>query len=167
MKKILLSTIAVTALTLVGCSNTNLPALNLASIQAQAVAIENGINEAATLAEADPQLSPTVVAKIKTSVAAFDGVTNTLVGLPSTAQTGPQIAAEFATAAESVVAVLPIDPTTKAAIEVGLALVNDFAAGMTVSPVPATVIPANGAAKATLYGTPIIEIPAPTYVPTK
>jgi len=154
---------------LAGCSSVpaiTFPTLNLANAQTQAIAIENAVNEAATIAESDTQLSSVVVSQIKAAVLIFDTSAKVFTGV-STGATAMQTAAAFVSTAEAVVAVLPIDPATKSAVELGLAVVEAFAAGQTTSPVPTTTTTATTTTtvSATLKAMPIVSIPAPRYVP--
>ena len=153
---------------LAGCSNLpaiTFPTLTLATVQAQAIGIETAVNQAAALAESDTQLSSVVVTEIKSAVTVFDTAAKAFTGL-STGETPLQTAAAFVTTAEGVVAVLPIDPATKAAVELGLAVVEAFAAGQTTSPVATTTTTtATTTVGATLKAMPIVSIPAPRYVP--
>jgi len=167
MRKLFLCA-AIPVFLLAGCANLpkiTFPTLTLPTVQAQVSAIVAGIDDAATLAETDAGLSSTIVTEIKTDITAFNTTALSFTSL-STPTNAFADAAAFSKAAEGIVAILPIDPATKAAIELGLAIVNAFASGQTTSPVATTTTTTASIMDGlTFKAMPIVAIPAPKLVP--
>ena len=154
MKKlILLSTIP--AFFLAGCSSLSTPTpLTLTSVQAEVSAIDTAIDEVYGVLKASlPSSVATYVADVDTAAAIIENL-----------KTGTSVVSDigaFSSDIGQVIAVLPLPPATKTAIDLGLAVVDAFASGATTSPVPAASLAFSAEVSTTPFGPPIVPIPLP------
>jgi hypothetical protein len=142
---------------LAGCATTTQPpVVSLASAQAEASAILTALEAGATVYADASTTTPSeaaaverVLAVAQAGVAAFQAA--------QANETPMQLAQTVSQEIVAVLAVLPIDPATKTAIDAGLAVIDALVAGLAVAPaVPiASALPARSEA----------PLPAPVPIP--
>ncbi|MGH7118161.1 MAG: hypothetical protein ACREFP_04090 [Acetobacteraceae bacterium] len=119
---------------LAGCSTTNgTTTVSLAGAQAESGAILTALEAGASVYTSAPSTIPAQAAQVQnimsiatTAVGAFQGNGAT--------ETPAQLAEAASQDIIAVLAVLPIDPVTKTAIDAGLAVIDGFVAGTFTSP---------------------------------
>ncbi|MGH7082504.1 MAG: hypothetical protein ACREFV_08560 [Acetobacteraceae bacterium] len=158
MRKTFLAGVAALAL-LAGCANGTGAGPTLSQAQSEASAILAALQSGAAIYTGAATTTPAQAAAVenvmniaKTAVVAFGGV-------PSSGSAG-QVAEQVSTALEAVLAVLPIDPATKTAIDAGMAVIDGLVATFAATPALAVGEAAPGAAVA-----PPVPIPAPHRLP--
>ncbi|MGH7068181.1 MAG: hypothetical protein ACREFO_05905 [Acetobacteraceae bacterium] len=157
MRKTFLAGVAALAL-LAGCANSGGSGPTLTQAQSEASAILAALQSGAAIYTGAATTTPGQAAAVEnvmkiagTAVAAFAGVQG---GEPAA-----QMAEEASTALEAVLAVLPIDPATKTAIDAGMAVIDGLVATFAATPA-LTVVERAGAPVA-----PPVPIPAPHRLP--
>ncbi|MGH7102899.1 MAG: hypothetical protein ACREFJ_10935 [Acetobacteraceae bacterium] len=143
---------------LAGCANSAGTGPTLGQAQSEASAILAALQAGSAIYAGATTTTPAEAAAVenvmqiaKTAVQAFGGVQDGTAG---------QLAEEVSTALESVLAVLPIDPATKTAIDAGMAVIDGLVATFAATPNLAVAEHAPVAAVA-----PPVPIPAPHLLP--
>jgi hypothetical protein len=169
MRKLLFASTVLVAATLVACSSSQ-TALTLSVVQSEAVAIDSALDSGVAVAEATGLIVGPIETTVNSAVAIMDGATKTVSGL-TTSESASAYLSAFSGDVTAVVNLLPITTATKAEIDLGLSIIDAFAAGATISPVPAgtslaignNVVASSNAASLTpesnRFGTPIVPIP--------
>lgn len=144
----IVAALAAVSLLVAGCTKVTDPntgtttvVVNLANAQAEADAVAKAVSAAAfaqsTALAADAQKNlQTALSAMNASVAAFDA-------LPATNPKVMDYAKAVTQAIEAVMALAPLPPATKLAVDEGLALVDALVAGLTTVTVPAASMPAS------------------------
>jgi hypothetical protein len=150
------------------CATNGTGAVSLASAQAEAKAILTGIEQAATAYEVSPQANPLIVKELQAAIAGATTAVDAFTGVASGAN-ATQIAQAVTQAVGAAVMVIPMDPATKTAIDLGLAVLDAFIGGIS----PPAGVPAAAPTPVTseLFGErhvePPVPIPAPRFVPAQ
>lgn len=141
--------------------STGQTTISLAQAQAEATAIEAALQagasiytSASTTTSAEATAAENVMKIATTAVGAFTGNAST--------ETPAQLAETVSQDLEAVLAVLPIDPATKTAIDAGLAIIDGFVAGTFTQPAAPV---ASVALHAPEKVAPPVPIPAPHRLP--
>lgn len=133
--------------------------VNLANAQAEANAVAAAVSAAAFAQSA--QLQAAAQENLKTALSSMNAAVSAFASMPATNPKIMEYAKAATQAIEAVIALVPLPPATKLAVDEGLALVDALVAGLTT--VPATPAPAAASvrvgAKPKVYDAPI-PIPA-------
>jgi hypothetical protein len=157
----LLAGVAALAL-LAGCAQqTTQPVVTLAGAQAEATAIMTALDagatvytSAATTTPSEAQAVENLLTPAQAAVAAFEAA--------QANETPAQLAETVSQDLEAVLAVMPIDPATKTAIDAGMAVIDALVAGLVATSAPLTVT-LDAAEKVA----PPIPIPTPHVLPPR
>jgi hypothetical protein len=155
---------------LAGCTmGPNGPVVTLAGAQAEAAAILTALEAGAAIYTTAPTTSSSQAAAVEKILAiAQEAVGNFQGGGPT--QTPAQLAQTVSQDIVAVLAVLPIDPVTKTAIDAGLAVIDALVAGFSAAPgAPAAPTPAPTPkfGLAMPHGIPGHAAPVPIPLPTR
>ena len=165
MRNALFAGVASLAL-LAGCtSGPNGSVVTLASAQAEAQAILVALEAGATVYTTASTTTPgeagaveNVLAIAKESVATFEAANPT--------ETPAELAETVSQDIAAVLAVMPIDPATKTAIDAGMAVIDALVAGLSAAPVPPVPTPMLTLAPHVLPAPPV-PIPVPHRLPPR
>ncbi len=156
------------SLGLAGCASsggTTTSTLTLAQVQAQAAAIQSGIDAANTLAQASTTMSLAQKQAAQQAATAVDAA-EAAVGALTASGTITQDLTAFDGAAQqampSLALVFAVNPATEAAIELGLGLKDAFIGG-----VGATATLASGSSAAVGAAPGHVAAPVPVPIPTR
>lgn len=160
MRMTFLAGIAALAL-LAGCANSGSSGPTLGQAQSEASAILAALQSGAVIYTGATTTTPAQAAAVenvmniaKVAVTAFGGV--------QAGGSAGQLAEEASTALESVLAVLPIDPATKTAIDAGMAVIDGLVATFAATP----ALTVREAAPAGAVAPPV-PIPTPHVLPPR
>lgn len=159
------------AFSIVGCATGAGGGVTLASAQAEAQAILTGVQQAALVYETSPNANPVVVKQLQTDIVALTTAVDAFKSVTGTSAS--QVAQTVVQAVGVAVMAIPMDPATKAAIDLGLAVLDAFVGGIAPPagvPAAAPTNPVTSAANA-IFGQEVVQppvpIPAPQYAPVR
>lgn len=166
MRKTLIAGVAALAILggAAGCTtgSNGQTTVSLAQAQAEATAIEAALQTGAQIYTSSSTTTPAEAAAAENVMKIAETAVKAFTGNAST-ETPAQLAETVSQDLEAVLAVLPIDPATKTAIDAGLAIIDGFIAGTFTNPTPAASVPL--ALHAPEKVKPPVVIPAPHRLP--
>lgn len=156
---------------LAGCAQQiSQPVVTLASAQAEAGAILTALEAGATIYTTATSTTPAEAAAVENVLAIAKTAVSTFQAAQAN-ETPAQLAQTVSQDITAVLAVLPIDPATKTAIDAGLAVIDALVAGLSAAPVAPVATPPltmTHAAQTTRAPVPPpVPIPLPMRLPSR